>query len=61
MKKYHEILGEDVPEVPLNRIGKFRLQNVLRRKFGVDWKNHGTAQSILKDFDMKLKVAGLNG
>lgn len=59
MKRYHEELGEEVPHIPLNKIGKFRLQNVLRRKFGVDWKNHGTALKILRDFETKMKVAGI--
>jgi hypothetical protein len=50
-----EQLGEDVPAMPLTKIGKFRLQQFLRRKFGVGWKNVAQAKSILSSFETAMK------
>ena len=56
LSRWTDQLGEDTPKIPLNRIGRFRLLQLLRRKFGVNFKNVGQAQQILKVFDTKVKV-----
>ena len=56
LSRWSDQLGEDTPKIPLNKIGRFRLLNLLRRKYGVNFKNVGQAQQILKVFDTKVKV-----
>jgi hypothetical protein len=50
-----ESLGEDVPQLPLTKVGKFRLQQFLRRKFGAGWRNVSQAKGILSRFEMAMK------
>ncbi|NCW27356.1 MAG: hypothetical protein EBV83_03525 [Verrucomicrobia bacterium] len=50
-----EVLGEEVPTLPLTRVGKFRLQQMLRRKFGAGWRNVSQAKSILDRFEVAMK------
>lgn len=50
-----EKMGDDVPSLPLTKIGKFRLQQFLRRKFGIGWRNVPQAKSILGSFEAAMK------
>jgi hypothetical protein len=52
---FREQLGEDVPVIPLTKVGKFRLQQYLRRKFGIGWRNVNDAKSIISSFDTAMK------
>lgn len=56
--EYSEQLGEDLPQLPLTKVGKFRLQQVLRRKFGAGWRNVSQANSILARFEALMKRGG---
>jgi hypothetical protein len=55
VEAFRERLGDDVPTIPLTKVGKFRLQQYLRRKFGVGWKNVADAKNILSSFDAAMK------
>lgn len=55
---YSEQLGEDLPQLPLTKIGRFRLQQILRRKFGAGWRNVSQASGILSRFDAMMKRGG---
>lgn len=50
-----EDVGEDVPNLPLTKVGKFRLQQFLRRKFGAGWRNVASAKSIMARFEAAMK------
>jgi hypothetical protein len=50
-----ESLGDDIPQLPLTKVGKFRLQQFLRRKFGAGWRNVSQAKNILSRFEMAMK------
>lgn len=50
-----EEVGEDVPNLPLTKVGKFRLQQFLRRKFGVGWRNVSQAKDILSRFEAAMQ------
>jgi hypothetical protein len=39
----------------LTKVGKFRLQQFLRRKFGVGWRNVEQAKGILSRFEAAMK------
>lgn len=55
---FAESLGEDLPDFPLTKVGKFRLQQLLRRKFGAGWRNVAQANSILSRFEAAMKRGG---
>jgi len=49
-----EILGEKMPELPKNRIGKFRLINALQMRFGNGYRNIPMVSKIIKQFDDEI-------
>jgi len=49
------ILGEKMPEIPLDRVGRFRLSRALKNRFGDGFRNIPGVKSLLKDFDKKMK------
>ena len=59
LTKYAQVLGDDTPKITLSKLGRFRLLQLLRRKFGAGFKNVAQAQRILKDFETKLKIQGM--
>lgn len=54
MGPFKDVLGEDLPELSLNKVGRFRLMRALRNKFGAGFKNVGIAQKLIKSFDSKM-------
>lgn len=54
LKDLPSILGEKMPELPMNRIGKFRLINALQQRFGPGFRNVPMVSSIIKEFDQKM-------
>jgi hypothetical protein len=54
-----KILGEKMPEMPFNRIGRFRLTNALRMRFGPGFRNIPGVQNIIKDFDDNMSVENI--
>lgn len=49
-----EILGEKMPEMPLNRVGKYRLLNALKNRFGAGYRNVPMVSGIIKEFEQKM-------
>lgn len=57
MSKIEELLGEKMPEISMDRVGRFRLLRALRNRFGESFRNITSIKDILKDFDRELKVS----
>lgn len=51
-----EILGEKMPELPKNRIGRFRLLNALQQRFGNGYNNIPGVKRIINQFDEEIKL-----
>lgn len=51
MKDLHKILGEKMPAMPFNRVGRYRLMNALKLRFGPGYKNIPGVNNILAEFD----------
>ena len=51
-----QILGEKMPELPKNRIGKFRLVNALQNRFGNGYRNIPMVSKIIKQFDDEVEL-----
>lgn len=56
MEPFRQVIGDDCPDLPLNKIGRFRLAQALRRKFGAGYRNVGQAEKLMKYFDRQLKL-----
>lgn len=53
------ILGEKMPELPKNRIGRFRLINALQVRFGNGYNNIPGVKNIIKQFDEEMKLENI--
>lgn len=51
-----QILGEKMPEMPYNRIGRYRLNNALKLRFGPGYKNIPGIKNILTEFDSNVST-----
>ena len=51
-----ELLGEKMPELPKNRIGKFRLIGALQQRFGNGYMNIPMIKNIVKQFDDEVEL-----
>lgn len=59
MKDLPKLVGEKMPEIPNNRIGRYRLQNLLKMRFGNGYKNIPGIKDILEDFDKDVEAENL--
>lgn len=53
-----DILGEKMPELPRNSIGRFRLIKSLQQRFGNGFRNIPGVQGIIKEFDDDIEFKG---
>lgn len=54
-----EILGEKMPELPKNRIGKFRLVSALQARFGPAYNNIPMVTKLIKEFDDEVETENI--
>lgn len=47
----HDLLGERMPKLEFNPIGRLRLTNALRNRFGNEYHNLPGIGDIMKEFD----------
>lgn len=50
-----EALGEDLPEIPANSLGKIRLVKLLRNKYGINYRNFAPAIRALNHFESEMR------
>lgn len=46
-----DLLGDSLPEIPFNAVGKFRLTNALKGRFGEGFRNIPGVKDIISDFE----------
>ena len=51
----NELLGERMPKLEFTPVGRFRLNQALRKRFGDDFKNLPGISDILSEFDKESK------
>lgn len=56
LKDLPQILGEKMPELPKDRIGKFRLIQSLQLRFGDGFRNIPNIKNILEEFDKEVET-----
>lgn len=54
LKDLPALLGEKMPEVSYDRIGRMRLTNALTQRFGPQYRNLPHISNILKEFDSEV-------
>lgn len=54
-----KLLGEKMPDLPRNRIGRYRLMNALKVRFGPGFKNIPGLKDIIEDFDEDVETENI--
>lgn len=54
LKDLPALLGEKMPAVTYDRIGRMRLVNALTQRFGVGYRNLPHVNNMLKEFDSEV-------
>lgn len=54
-----ELIGDVIPDLPRDRVGRLRLQNLLQKRFGQTWHSYPGLKSLMEDFDKDMEVAML--
>lgn len=49
-----DLLGEGMPTINYDRVGRYRLMNALKGRFGVNYRNIPGIMDIVKDFDDRV-------
>lgn len=50
-----ELLGERMPKIQFSPVGKLRLTQALRKRFGDDYRNLPGIDNVLKEFDKETE------
>jgi len=51
LKDLSSILGDSMPELPKNNVGRFRLIRALQQRFGKNFRSLPGVSSVVKEFD----------
>lgn len=54
-----KLLGERMPQIAYDRVGRVRLINALHQRFGTGFKNIPGVADILEHFDKEMHVASV--
>lgn len=54
-----EILGENMPELSFDRVGRLRLTQALQQRYGVGFRRIKALKNLIQEFDEEMKVATL--
>lgn len=50
-----DVLGEKMPRLPKNRVGRMRLIQALRNRFGTGFRNIPGVQDVMSEFEENIK------
>lgn len=56
LDRLSELLGEKTPRLPINQVGRVRLVQALRNRFGVGFRNMPGVAELIKEFDDKIET-----
>ena len=51
LERLPEILGDKMPRIPLNRVGKVRLIQALKNRYGAGYRNLPGVSDTLREFE----------
>ena len=58
MEDLPDVLGEKLPDLPRNPVGRFRLVRALKNRFGDGFRNLPGVSNIIKEFDTEVEFEG---
>jgi hypothetical protein len=56
LKDLPELLGEQMPDMPMNRLGKYRLMQALKIRFCAGYRNLPMIKNLIHEFDEEMKI-----
>lgn len=59
LENLHQVLGEKMPELPRNAVGRFRLVKSLQQRFGNGFRSIPGVANIIKEFDEDVRFSGV--
>lgn len=59
LKDLPDILGEKYPELPKNKVGRYRLVRSLRNRFGNEYRNIPGVKGLIEEFDEEIRYQGV--
>lgn len=51
-----EILGDAMPDLPRNGVGRHRLVRALQQRFGNNWRSLPGVKDLVEDFDDEVSI-----
>lgn len=54
LSRLHEVLGEKMPELPRNPVGRHRLISALSQRFGPNFRSLPGVTDLMKQFDNEV-------
>lgn len=61
LKQLPKILGDGMPDLPKNQVGRHRLVRALQQRFGQNWRSLPGVKDLVKEFDrdvdLEMRVA----
>ena len=54
-----ELLGEKMPELPRDSVGRFRLMRALKNRLGDGFRNLPGVKNLIKEFDSEVNLKRL--
>lgn len=58
LKHLPKILGESMPELPRNSLGRHRLVRSLQQRFGNNWRALPGVKDLVREFDSEILFEG---
>jgi len=55
LSRLHEVLGDAMPELPRNPVGRHRLITALHQRFGEGFRNLPGVSGLMKQFDGEVE------
>lgn len=55
LKDLSNILGDSMPDLPKNQVGRFRLVRALQQRFGSGFRNLPGVSDVVKEFDSDIE------
>lgn len=55
LSRLHEVLGEAMPELPRNPVGRHRLVRALNQRFGANFRSLPGVSDLVKQFDDEIE------
>lgn len=60
LSNVQDVLGEKMPTLPKNKVGRYRLMMALRNRFGNGYRNIPGVKDVMSEFDEEIQYQKLH-